>query len=98
MKALATKNDNVATARIDAQDAIDARSELYDHPETGLQSQFQQAKAPVAANSAAATANTGRWRGYGTDERGLAERQLDWLSFRPVDHDLTRTDKYKRLR
>jgi hypothetical protein len=36
-------------ALIDAQDAIDARAELYDHPETGLKSQFQQAKAAVAS-------------------------------------------------
>jgi len=49
MKALAAKNDAVASARIEAQEAIDARSDLYDHPEIGLKSVFQQAKAAVAS-------------------------------------------------
>jgi hypothetical protein len=31
-----------------AMEAIDARSDLYDHPETGLKSVFQQAKAAGA--------------------------------------------------
>jgi hypothetical protein len=33
----------------EAQEAIDARAELYEHPETGLKSQFHQAKAAVAS-------------------------------------------------
>jgi hypothetical protein len=49
MKALADKNDAVAAALIDAQGEIDARADPDDHPETGLKSQFQQAKAAVAS-------------------------------------------------
>jgi hypothetical protein len=49
MKTLADKNAAVTDALVDAQNAIDARLAMYDHPETGLQSQFQQAKAAVAS-------------------------------------------------
>ena len=42
MQALAEKNDA-------AQDAIDTRSDKYEHPETGLKSVFQQVKAAVAS-------------------------------------------------
>jgi hypothetical protein len=49
MKDLENKNNAVATARIKSQEATDARAALYDHPETGLKSVFQQAKAAVAS-------------------------------------------------
>lgn len=49
MTALGQKNDDVATALADLENAAAARLEMYDHPETGLQSQFQQAKAAVAS-------------------------------------------------
>jgi hypothetical protein len=49
MKALADKNNEVATALAEAQDAIDTRAASYDNPETGLKSVFQQAKAAVAS-------------------------------------------------
>jgi len=49
MKALADKNYAVAAARTEAQEAIDARSGLYDRPDTGLKYVFQQVKAAVAS-------------------------------------------------
>jgi hypothetical protein len=49
MKALADKNDAVATALAEARDATDSRAAIYDHPETGLKSVFQQVKAAVAS-------------------------------------------------
>lgn len=49
MKGLADKNDDVAKALIEFQNAASARLALYEHPETGLRTQFQQAKAAVAS-------------------------------------------------
>jgi hypothetical protein len=50
MKALTDKNDAVAAARTAAQGAIDTRLDIYEHPETGLKSVFQQVKAAVASH------------------------------------------------
>jgi hypothetical protein len=61
-------NRNDAVARIEAQEAIDARSEIYDHPETGLKPFSNKLKPPSPANSSAAAANSKWWRAYGTDE------------------------------
>lgn len=49
MKALAVHNEDVAKALVDASNAIAARTALYEAEETGLRSQFQQAKAAVAS-------------------------------------------------
>ena len=49
MDGLASKNKAVADALIDAEQAIDDRRDLYEHPETGLRTQFQAAKAAVAS-------------------------------------------------
>ncbi len=49
MKVLSDQNTAVADTLIDAGQAIDARSALYDNPKTGLKTQFQAAKAAVAS-------------------------------------------------
>ena len=49
MTALAASNQTVADALVDASNAIDTRAALYDHPATGLKTQFQAAKAAVAS-------------------------------------------------
>jgi hypothetical protein len=43
------QNEGVASARIEAQKAVDARLDTYEHPETGLKSVFQQVKAAVGS-------------------------------------------------
>ncbi|HEV2842929.1 MAG TPA: hypothetical protein VGW39_16530 [Chthoniobacterales bacterium] len=49
MTALANHNKTVTTALVEVRNAVAARAELYDGEQTGLKSQFQQAKAAVAA-------------------------------------------------
>ncbi len=49
MKTLASHNKAVADALADASKAIDDRSRLYEDPNTGLKTRFQQAKAAVAS-------------------------------------------------
>lgn len=49
MKTLADHNNTVATALVEASNAITARTALYDAEKTGLKSQFQQAKAAVGS-------------------------------------------------
>jgi hypothetical protein len=49
MAALADHNNTVATALVEARNAITARAALYEAEKTGLKSQFQQAKAAVAS-------------------------------------------------
>ncbi|HEV2841681.1 MAG TPA: hypothetical protein VGW39_10180 [Chthoniobacterales bacterium] len=49
MTTLANHNKTVTTALVEVRNAIAARAELYEGEQTGLKSQFQQAKAAVAA-------------------------------------------------
>jgi hypothetical protein len=49
MKTLSDANGAVADALVDVEKAAEVRSTIYEHPDTGLQSQFQQAKAAVAS-------------------------------------------------
>ena len=49
MTALANHNKTVTTALVDVRNAIAERADRYEDEKTGLKSQFQQAKAAVAA-------------------------------------------------
>lgn len=49
MTALANHNKLVTTALVEVRNTVAARAELYEGEQTGLKSQFQQAKAAVAA-------------------------------------------------